>query len=138
MRRLTTHGPARLRVLAHLPPVSQRGIGLVETLVALAIVGGAIAMFAGSLSTGARANRVVYEQVTAENVARSQIEYIQSQPYSPVPASYDILSDVPDGFAVATDVSAVPGRDANIQKVSVTISRGGKDILTLEALKLNR
>ncbi|HEY81866.1 MAG TPA: hypothetical protein G4O01_01075 [Dehalococcoidia bacterium] len=116
----------------------QRGIGLAEVLVALALIGIAVVAFLSSLYTGARTVNIIYERVTAENLARSQLEYIKSQSYITAPTSYQALSSLPPGFTITTQASAIEGRDDNIQKITVTVSRNGKTLLTLEDFKVNR
>jgi len=59
----------------------ERGVGLIETLVAVAIVATVLTIFLATLFTGSFGVGVVRERVTAENIARSQLELIQNAPY---------------------------------------------------------
>lgn len=130
--------PLKITGKRFISPTTERGLGLVEVLVALALVSIAVVGFLSSLYTGARTVDILYERVTAENLARSQIEYIKSQSYLTAPASYQTLPSLPPGFAITTQTSAIAGRDDNIQKITVTVSRNGKTLLTLEDFKVNR
>lgn len=116
----------------------QEGMSLVAVLVALAITAGAVIMFLSSLSTGSKAVGVVNERTIADNVARSQLEYTKSQPYAPVPTSYDSITSVPPYFTVSVEATAVTDRDENIQKIAVTVYHNGEPVLLIEGFKVNR
>ncbi len=116
----------------------QEGFGLVEVLVALAIVATAVIMFLTALSTGSGTVGLMYERTTAENLARSQLEYTASQDYIPAPSSYDTVVSVPSTFTVSAEASPVADRDGNIQKITVTVYRDGEPILSMESFKVNR
>ncbi|MEW6034287.1 MAG: type II secretion system protein [Chloroflexota bacterium] len=116
----------------------QGGISLVEVLIALAIVATAVAMFLTSLSTGSRTVALIYERTTAENLARSQLEYTKSLDYTPAPSSYDTTPSLPSGFTLSARSLPLVGRDDNIQRIVVTVYRDGESVLSVEALKVNR
>lgn len=116
----------------------ENGAGLAEVLIALAITGTIVVVFLSSLSTGARAVGVIYERTTAQNLARSQLEYTRSQDYVPAPASYEPIPSLPPDFTVSVQASAVEDRDDNIQKITVTVYRNGESILVMEDFKVNR
>ncbi len=115
---------------------AEGGLSLVETLVATAILAVAVVMLASAFSTGSVALRKGETRITAENLARNQLEYIKSLLYLPAPASYAIISPLPAGYSVSAQATAVSGRDSNIQKITVEVYRGGKSILTMEDFKL--
>ena len=125
-------------LLRRIAAIQQEGFGLVEVLIAVAITATAIVMFLTTLSTGSRTVGLMYERTTAENLARSQLEYTTSQDYMPTPASYDTTAPIPPGFAVSAEASPVADRDGNIQKITVTVYRNGKSILSMEKFKVNR
>jgi len=52
----------------------QQGVGLVEVLVAVAILGATLVVFLAAVSTGSIGVATSEERVTAENLARSQLE----------------------------------------------------------------
>ena len=129
----------------------QRGLGLVESLIAVAILGIAVVAFVMALSTGTVAVGECNQQVVAQSLARTQLEYTKSYLYDPQATTYPYVYTydetynpspitLPEGYAIDVEVEAIlePATDANIQKITVTISRGGEDILTIEDYKVNR
>ena len=59
----------------------QQGIGLIETVVALALLGLIGVAFLNGLTTTSRAVMISQEKVAAESLAKSQVEHIKSQAY---------------------------------------------------------
>lgn len=116
----------------------EKGASLVEAIIAVAITAIAVAGFLGALSTGALAVGKVDGQVTAQNLARSQLEYTKSQAYIAAPASYAKITPVPAGYSISAEATAVNGRDDNVQKITVTVQRNGKVLQVMEGFKLNR
>jgi type II secretory pathway pseudopilin PulG len=116
----------------------QGGFGLVESLVAVAILGTTVFMLLGSLSTGSISVGILQEDVTAENLGRAQLEYTRSLPYIQAPSSYQMLDYVPSGYSVTAESSPVSGRDNNIQKITVEVFREGRRLYTIEGFKVNR
>jgi len=125
----------------------QRGLGLVESLVAVAILGVAVVALLIVLSAGTVAVGECNQQMVVQSLARTQLEYVKSQDYiltaaydpDNPDASYNTV-DTPEGYAIAVEVEAIlePATDGNIQKITVTISRDGEDILTIEGYKVDR
>jgi type II secretory pathway pseudopilin PulG len=115
----------------------QKGLGLVETLVAVAILGTAVVAFIAALSAGSIAVGAQDEEVVIQGLARSQLEYTKSYTYIPGAKSYPTIS-TPENYALAVTVGIAPGTDANIQKITVTVSRDGQVLLTVSDYKVNR
>ena len=115
---------------------SERGVGLVETLIAVAIAAIAITALLAALSTGSMAVQKSDEHTTAENLARAQMEYTKGLAYLTAPASYTII-DAPSGYSISADAASISGRDADIQKITVTVSYNGNSF-TLEGFKADR
>jgi len=120
---------------------SQVGFGLVEVLVAVAILGMTLVALLAALSTGAIGVATKDEQVTAANLARSQLEYTRSQPYREL---YETMTP-PAGYTVSVqadsvpEATSVPGADpSTIQKITVTVTRNGEKLLTVEDFKVDR
>ncbi len=125
IRRLLWRGPALS---------DEKGVGLVESLLAVAIVGVALVAFLAAMSTGSMAVATADRRVTAENLAWSQMEDTLGQAYA---ASYSTITE-PAGYAIAITVSGVDGRDQNeIQKITVEVDHDGGAV-TAEAFKVNR
>lgn len=110
---------------------------LVEALIVVGIVGFALAGMLGALSTGALGLKSLTSRNTAASLAGAQMEYIRAQPFTAPPTSYSSGVTAPSGFSVASEGQTVPGTDANIQRVIVTVMRNGQTITTLESLKVN-
>ncbi len=115
----------------------QRGLGLVETLVAVAVLGTSVVAFVVALSAGSIAVGEQDEEVVAQSLVRTQLECIKSYPYDSEATTYPAV-DSPEGYAISVGVTSIPGTDADIQKITVTISREGEDIITVEDYKVNR
>jgi Tfp pilus assembly protein PilV len=125
--------------LAHLGRAAgnQEGVGLVEVLVAVAIIGMTVVVLLAALSTGSIGVATTDEQVTAANLARSQLEYTRSQTYLQAPAAYATVPP-PAGYAVSAEAASIPDADTSIQKITVAVTRNGETLLTVEDFKVNR
>jgi type II secretory pathway pseudopilin PulG len=115
----------------------QRGLGLVETLVAVAILGTSVVAFAAGLAAGSISVREQDEIAVSQGLAQSQLEYTKSYAYNTGALTYPTVA-APAGYSIAVAVSAVPGTDTDIQKITVTVSREGRDVITVADYKVNR
>jgi prepilin-type N-terminal cleavage/methylation domain-containing protein len=116
---------------------SQKGMSLVEVVVAVGILGLCAAAFIGALSSGSISTRIQGEQVIAQNLAQSQLEKIKTATFDISGASYTALS-APTGYSININTNSALYGDSNIQKVTVTISHAGETVMTLEDYKVNR
>jgi type II secretory pathway pseudopilin PulG len=116
---------------------NQKGAGLVEILIAVAILGTAVIAFVVSLSVGSLAVNALDKETIAQSLAQTQMEYIKDYPYNPEATTYPVLT-TPATYSVMVNVSAVPGADMNIQKIMVTVSKDGVNLLTVYGYKVNR
>ena len=112
-------------------------MGLVETLVAVAVLGTSVVAFVVALSTGSIAVGAQAEEVAAQSLARSQLEYTKSCPFDPDALTYPAV-EAPEGYAVTVEVTSVPGGDDGIQKITVNVSRESRDILMVSQGNGNR
>jgi Tfp pilus assembly protein PilV len=115
---------------------SQRGISLVETLVAVAILGTAVVGFTAALSTGAISTSVHGQEVTAQRLAQNQVESIKNQVFN-ASGTYTTVT-VPSGYTISLAKTAVPGANTDIQKITITVLRNGVSAFTVAAYKVNR
>ena len=115
----------------------ERGVALVESLVAVAILGATVVTFVAALSTGSIAVRECDQEVTVQSLARTQLEYTKGYPYDPDATTYPTVNAT-DNYSISVGVSSVPDTDANIQKVTANISRDGQLILTVADYKVDR
>jgi Tfp pilus assembly protein PilV len=113
-----------------------RGAGLVEALVAVAIVSIAVTALLAALSTGSMAVGRSGERTTAETLARAQMEYTKGLAYLPAPSSYATIP-APGGYSIAAAAASISGRDADIQRVTVTVTGHGSSFV-LEDFKMDR
>jgi type II secretory pathway pseudopilin PulG len=118
-------------------PAGERGFGLVETLVALAVTGSAVTAFVLALSTGSIAVNEQQGQAVVQELAQSQLEYVKSYPYDAGASTYPAVP-APPGYEVQVAIAPVPGGDAAIQAVTVTVFREGTSQLTVTEYKVNR
>ncbi len=115
----------------------QRGLGLVETLVAVAILGTSVVAFVVALSAGSIAVGQQDEEVVAQGLAQAQLEYTKSYAYNAGASTYPTVA-APEGYTVSANVSSVPNTDEDIQKITATVLRDGENVLTVEDYKVNR
>lgn len=122
----------------------QSGISLLETAVALAILGTiTVTLLSGVVGIN-RAASTADERVTAESLAQLQLEWAQSLDYAadytaaPVPgtiaAGYAIYPDYAN-YSASIATEPVDNPDSGIQKIIVTITRSGETVLILEGYK---
>ena len=130
----------------------QKGIGLLETVIAMAILGAIGVSLLTALDTNARATRTLDERVTATNLATAYIEAIKASSYAEtydeavaditIPPQYFVNVDITfsnDGDTTDGITWVDTYTDETIQKLTVTVSReGGKHILTICAFKTKR
>ena len=127
---------------------SEKGFSLVENLVAMVILSAVGLVVLSGIYVAAQSNIISNEKTRAESLARSQMEYIQNQPYSAAnPPAYDTIV-IPAGcpgysfttpFAVNIDADGnVTGADSGLQKITVNVQRNGKSLYSLEGYKARR
>ena len=116
----------------------QAGFGLVESLLAVAIMGSTVFMLLGGLSTGAISVGILQEDIVAENLGRTQFEYSKGLPFNAAPSSYESVEVVPEGYSVTVEAIPVSSRNNYIQRLIITVYRGDKLVYILEGFKVNR
>jgi len=143
-------GKERLRFLR-----GQRGLTLVETILAVAILGAIGVGLLNALDTNAKATRQLDEKVVATNLATAYFEAIKAAPYDITEPYYDDAVagiTVPPQYIVNVDIQfssdGASGdgidwvdtyTDETLQKIAITVSReGGKHILTICTFKTKR
>lgn len=120
----------------------ESGITLVESLVALAILAAVAVVFLGGVVGTTKAAAITDEKTTALSIAQSQMEWVHNATYSPNATAY-ASEPLPagrdyDNFAV--DISVIPLNlpDDGIQKVTINVTRSGKQVYRLEGYKAER
>lgn len=115
----------------------QGGLGLAETLVAVGILGTGVVALVGAMSAGSLAVGEQAQQATVQRLAAQQMETVKAAPYDITGASY-VTVGAPAGYAVEVNVDSGIYTTTDIQLVTVTVTRDGADVLTIEDYKVNR
>ncbi|MGB2813674.1 MAG: type II secretion system protein [Dehalococcoidales bacterium] len=118
------------------------GITLLETVIALAILGAVSVSFLNGLTSASKSVFIVDEKTTAGSLAQSQMEWIKNASYSYNATSYS-AAPIPDGkdyLQYSSVVSAEPVHtpDDGLQKITVSIQRSGKGVYFLQGYKVDR
>lgn len=133
---------------------SEKGFVLIETLVALALMGITAVGLLSGLATTFRAGTISQERVVAESLAKSQWEHIRTQDYIPTadynpddPEKRYQLIAIPDELVVkgydveigtpATIISP-DGGEFELQSITVVINRDSKQLLTISDYRVGR
>ena len=121
---------------------SQKGVSLVETVVALAVLAAVGVTFLSGLATTSKAVVLADEQATAESIAWTQMEAVKQAIYVSGAATYagEPLPFDKDYLDYTFTITAQPLRnpDDGIQKITVTVRRSGAAIVTVEGYKVDR
>ncbi len=123
----------------------ESGATLIESVVALAVLGTVVVTFLSGISTTSKAAFLADGRATAMSLAQSQMEWAENFTYFNAP--YDYTSAAPNatgkdyiGYSANITAARLPGHssDDGIQKITVTIKRSGANIIILEDYKVNR
>ena len=120
---------------------NEKGFSLIETLIGLVIFGLIGIAILSSLAASARSNITNGNLTTEESLARTQLEYIQSQGYineaNPV---YQAIT-TPTGYSFVTPMAApagTTGNDIYLQKITVSVKHNNNTLFTVTDYKVNR
>lgn len=112
----------------------EHGISLLETIVALGLLGIIGVGLLSGLATTSTARVTADEHASAKILAENVLEHVKKQPYA---TSYSFT--VPDGFAGYTaNITVTNMKNSNIQKVNVAVWHHNGEIMTLESYKVKR
>ena len=117
----------------------QRGISLIEVVVAVAILGLIGAGLLTALDTNARAARTLDEQVVAVNLATTCFETIKAMPYADTYPSVGYSITIPPEYSVDIKTYGsdngtawfTPCDGRTLQKIIVSVLREGKPVLSI-------
>jgi prepilin-type N-terminal cleavage/methylation domain-containing protein len=140
-------------VFASLHPLKalsdDRGMTLIEVLIALAIMGLVAIVFLGGLQASFTSNTVNQQRVVAEDLAKSQLEYVKGQVYDPTnnPPQYQLMTGVPAGYYVQLISARLDpkgdgiGNDDGLQEITIKVYKGsdasGSLLITVKGYKIN-
>jgi prepilin-type N-terminal cleavage/methylation domain-containing protein len=115
-----------------------RGFSLVETMVAIALLGVIVVTVVSAFSTVSVATRRHGVATSLDRLTRSEAEYIKSQPYAVKPRAYTNLAAAGYVFAVqilyynpVNQTFSAANTDVGLQQVvlTVTATAGGSETL---------
>lgn len=116
---------------------NEKGYMLVEVIMSIALMSLIGASVLSGLSTACRSLVAADEHTAARNLAESQLQDIRKQDFAatytpiPVPSEYA-------GFATSVATSGLTARDGNLQRITVSVSRDGNEVLVMEGYRVNR
>jgi prepilin-type N-terminal cleavage/methylation domain-containing protein len=122
----------------------ETGFSLIEVVIALAILAAVAVIFLVGMSTSSRAVLVSQERVTADSLAKSEMEYVKGLPYdaTTIPLSYAVDPGlaVPQGYnitvaAARLDPKNGTNNDVGLQQITVTITNNGVTVYTVVGYK---
>lgn len=128
---------------------SEKGLSLVEVMLAMVIMGILAVALLGAISGAFSSMVIADERVTAESLARSEMEYVKNLGYDDesqtvAPWAYELPNNPPpwdathslppgyDGYTVGVSADTLYVADDGIQRVTVTVGHLGKQgVITL-------
>lgn len=118
---------------------NQKGMTLIETIVAVAIIGAVCVVFLSGLAVSSKGTFKIDEQATAESVARSQMEWVQGLRYEDnttqySPANLDAFNDY-EGYTANITAEPLHSPEDGIQKITITIVHNGNSVMSIEGYK---
>ena len=120
----------------------ETGVTLIETLVAVAILGIIAVIFLGSLTSTSKGAAMADERVSAQSIAQTQMEYIKNAAYTTNATTYTPYqlptSKDYTGYSVNITAVRLHATDDGIQKITVSVLYGEKVIMSLEDYKVDR
>ncbi len=120
----------------------ESGMSLVETVVALAVLGTIAVTFLSGLVTTSKAAFTIDERATAESLAQSQMEWAQSANYTDYATEYTpaLIPSSKDYIGYSANITAehLGDSDEGIQKITVSVNRSDEQVFTLEGYKVDR
>jgi len=139
---------------------AERGMTLIEILVALGILAAVAVVFLLGMATSSRAVMVSQEAVAADSLAKSELEYVKSVDYNALlpsdppsdplweyqlpgnPPTWDLGRTLPaDYLGYSVEVSGRPVGaylPAEIQEITVIVRHNEETAFTLVGYKVNR
>ena len=136
--------------------IDERGMTLIELLIALAIMALAGVALLASLTTGFQGIMASDRSVTKESLAKSEMECVKSMEYTDAPWDYQLPGDPPywdpgrdisgayAGYTVQVNANLISGHDSDdgIQQITIIVSHvdtGGRATsFTVSGYKVKR
>ena len=131
---------------------SEKGFSLIDTLIALALIGIIAVAFLTAMGTSFKGITVSQERVVAESLAKSQLECIKSQDYISVaeynpenPAQRYQLITIPSeladqGYTIEIGspqaVVVAGGGWGELQSITLVVRRNSEEVMTISDYKI--
>lgn len=113
----------------------QGGMTMIEAVITLAMLGIIGVAALSGLASLVISGGVVVDRASVVAIAQRQLEYVKVLPYQAAPSTYAVI-DVPALYQVTCEAQSLP--DGNMQKVVVAVTKGGRSLLVIEDIKVNR
>ncbi len=121
----------------------ESGTTLLEVLIGIAMLSLVVVAFLSGLTTSLQGTILADEQTVAESLGRTQLEAIKNSVYNDIPPyHYNKIANVPPGYDININVSPIDPEtgtvnftDTGLQRITITISRGNKQVLVVETFK---
>ncbi len=123
---------------------NEKGLTLLEVMVALGLLGILIVAFLGAMAGASRAMFIADERATAESIARTQMEWVKNQEYEDIgPQSYEKTDESIPAYIDYTVTIGVTELSFRLQKITVIVLHNGNPVYTsgnytLEGYKVDR
>ena len=114
------------------------GASLIEISVSLMLISLVAVGFVGSTAVGARVGSHIEDQDTSLIAARSQAEFIASEPVALSFGLYGVYPSAPSAFTVTGDVTNDCQTRDFLQCTTIRVSRDEKERIVLDAFKAER
>ena len=126
--------------------MGQNGVTLAEVIVTLFITAIVGASILAGIYTTVNSNSTARTSLAAESLARSELEYVLSQPYDSSGWSYTLPGSVPSGWGPHTIPADYSGysvtvtksdlySESAIQQVTVNVKYNDSTVLTMSTYK---
>lgn len=121
---------------------NERGVSLIETVIALAIIGLVAVLFLSGVGVVSRTSGITDQKSTADSLEASQMEWVRSVPYVYGATQYATAA-MPTGkdyayYTVTISAASLRTPDDGIQKITVTTKYNGLTMDRLEGYKVDR
>lgn len=114
---------------------SEAGATLIEVVIALALLGIIGGTFLSALATTSNSRSISSEHTAGRIIAGSQMDNILTQPFA---ISYDVFQIPPEYNGYTSEVLIDNLYDGNLQKITITVRHGDKEVTKLESYKVTR
>lgn len=113
--------------------ISSKGTTLLEVLISISIAGTFLVALLSALSVGSWSTNVTDFQGLATDLAQNEMEYIVNYNYLTPPATYPLISTPPE-YTINATSQDIDG-NSTLSRITITVSRSSRVLVTLEGLK---